>query len=346
MSEGIDWMSDSFALRPPAGTRRQTAALHWTSRLRDSDAGSHAKLCPLSYRGPRGCSMVELTRHRSWLTSIISGMRQGNSSMQRFPFVNTKREAIGGTSSYSRRSLWGTCRLCHPQDGGPQYDLWHVLFECPATSTLASTTAIVANCRAFVPKLCELITDATMRNASSMSNTENFGVDHIAIHAAVRDVLTALQNYQWDCVPGQWITYTILLALPFPEKVVRPDAQNPIWKRPSTQKRKRNGVTPALNLHGMPTAVPDLPPEQYALPEALGRLYDCTILSSDSLRPLADSWCSLARGNLLRAGATVRPLRAAADVLLQASSAIQQQQPEEVDSELGSINSDNEPESD
>ena len=96
----------------------------------------------------------------------------------------------------------------------------------------------------------------------------------------------------------------------------------------------------------MPTAVPDLPPEQYALPEALGRLYDCTILSSDSLRPLADSWCSLARGNLLRAGATVRPLRAAADVLLQASSAIQQQQSEEFDSELGSINSDNEPESD
>ena len=34
MRQGMDWMCDSFALRPPPGARRQTAALHWTSRLR------------------------------------------------------------------------------------------------------------------------------------------------------------------------------------------------------------------------------------------------------------------------------------------------------------------------
>ena len=65
--------------------------------------------------------------------------------------------------------------------------------------------------------------------------------------------------------------------------------------------------------------LPVLPEEQYSLPEAVGRLFYSTILSNlnDALRPgpLADAWCRLSEGNLLRAlaGATVRPLRAAAE---------------------------------
>jgi hypothetical protein len=66
----------------------------------------------------------------------------------------------------------------------------------------------------------------------------------------------------------------------------------------------------------MPECVPQLPPEQYALPLAIGRLYDCTILSSDALRPLADLWCQLAMENLLRAGSVVAPLRAVVDTRL------------------------------
>ena len=87
MQKDIDWMCDSFALRPPHGARRQTAALHWTSRLGAMDAGPTAKLVPLSYRGPRGCPIVSLSRRRSKLTSIICSMRQGEASMERFPFV-------------------------------------------------------------------------------------------------------------------------------------------------------------------------------------------------------------------------------------------------------------------
>ena len=57
------------------------------------------------------------------------------------------------------------------------------------------------------------------------------------------------------------------------------------------------------------------PEEQYSLLEAVGKLFDSTILSNDALRPLADAWCRLSEGNLLRAGATVWPLRAAAESL-------------------------------
>jgi len=45
---------------------------------------------------------------------------------------------------------------------------------------------------------------------------------------------------------------------------------------------------------------------QNSLPEAVGRLFGCTILSGDTLRTPADMWCRLAMGNLLRAGAVVR----------------------------------------
>ena len=65
MKQGLDWMCDSFALRPLQSTRRQTAALHWTTCLYYSDAGSIPKPTPLSYRGPCGSSIFSLSRLRS-----------------------------------------------------------------------------------------------------------------------------------------------------------------------------------------------------------------------------------------------------------------------------------------
>ena len=70
----------------------------------------------------------------------------------------------------------------------------------------------------------------------------------------------------------------------------------------------------------MPAVLPVLPDAQFSLPEAVGRLYDCTILSSNALRLLADAWCQLAMGNLLRAGSVVSPLRTIADANRAAST--------------------------
>ena len=125
-------------------------------------------------------------------------------------------------------------------------------------------------------------------------------------------------EYDWDCTPGKWLIYTLLLALPFPAVAVRPDPVNPIWRcKPS---RRVKGVVPRLDLRDMPAVVPVLPDAQFSLPEAVGRLYDCTILSSNALRPLADAWCQLAMGNLLRAGSVVSPLRTIADANRAAST--------------------------
>ena len=67
----------------------------------------------------------------------------------------------------------------------------------------------------------------------------------------------------------------------------------------SPPKRKHRGVEPERDLHVMPVTAPVLPDEQYSLPEAVGCLFDSTVLSRDALRPLADSWCRLSEGNLL-----------------------------------------------
>ena len=64
------------------------------------------------------------------------------------------------------------------------------------------------------------------------------------------------------------------------------------------------------------SASPVLPEEQYTLPRALGRLFDVTVLSSDSLRPLADDWCRHAVKGLRTAGNVVCPLRTAAEARL------------------------------
>ena len=55
MQKDIDWMCDSFALRPPHGARRQTAALHWTSRLGAMDAGP-AEACAAELQRADGMS--------------------------------------------------------------------------------------------------------------------------------------------------------------------------------------------------------------------------------------------------------------------------------------------------
>ena len=143
-------------------------------------------------------------------------------------------------------------------------------------------------CKSFLLQLCEFIDAAVARNGESMSNTSHAGVSHSAILDATAEVRVALVGYDWDSVPGRWLIYMLLLALPFPAVAVRPDAEHPVWLCPP--KRKRRGVVPERDLRGMPEVVPVLPDAQYSLPEAVGRLFDCTILSRDALRQLADAW--------------------------------------------------------
>ena len=65
-----------------------------------------------------------------------------------------------------------------------------------------------------------------------------------------------------------------------------------------------------MNLRDMPILLPEIPADQYRLPERVVRLFDVTV---DVLRPLADAWCSMAVSCLTRAGQTIRPMRAAAE---------------------------------
>ena len=140
MRQRLDWACDSFALRPPLGTKAHTAALHWSSRLSCTDVGEIPRLSPLSARGPHSNgSIVVLARVLSDSTHVISKARQGEWTMHHYPFAPVgaapTRRQKGGKRVGSPAALFRgkTCHLCVDGDDGPSYDLWHVLFECMST---------------------------------------------------------------------------------------------------------------------------------------------------------------------------------------------------------------------
>jgi hypothetical protein len=252
--------------------------------------------------------------------------RQGNKTMHRYPFVRTEDARAAHQSKTARRAARSSrkpenpgairfrgksCHLCDNGNNGPGYDLWHVLFECPATRDQPDIAAVCKSCADFLPLLCNKIHIAVDQNSISMSNTQNAGVSHEDIVAAVDRVRDATERYDWDCVPGRWLMYTLLLALPFSERVVRPDVRSPIWL--CKPKRRVKGIQRERDLLDMPDAVPNLPDAEYALPELVGQMFDRTILAGDALRPIADAWCRFALDGLYRVGRVVRPLRDAAE---------------------------------
>ena len=288
---------DSFAVRPPSNSTRHVAALHFPGRLDGSEAGITPKLTPLSCRGPHGTgSIVALCRLLSSDTFMISKARQGNSTMHIYPFAKLwksgkkepgkTRKASGAAKAAAFDGK--TCHLCCDSDDGPGYDLWHVLFECPATVDQPAIVRVRRSCQNCVAALCSHIVAATESNAASMSNTKHAGVDHDAIRDSAQAVKQAARGYDWHCMPGRWLTYCLLLALPFSERVVSPPPQS---------------ASPAL---------PDSE-SQYSLPRAVGRLFDATVLTHDALRPLADDWCRRSVQALRAIGEVVCPLRTAAE---------------------------------
>jgi hypothetical protein len=105
---------------------------------------------------------------------MISKARQGNAAMHIYPFAKLwssgpkqpgkKRKASGASRAISFEGK--TCHLCCEDDSGPGYDLWHVLFECPATT---SNPVIVGQRRAiqsYVTDLCDHVVKATQENGT------------------------------------------------------------------------------------------------------------------------------------------------------------------------------------
>ena len=330
MKKGIDWACHSFDIRPPSSATQHMAALHFSTRLSNADAGRIAKLTPLSCLGPHGSSITALSRRHSALAFVLSSARRGNDAMQSFPFARplpglckgngargakSTRQYRAGAAAKSivalaknRRRTGKTCHLCTDSDDGPEFDIWHVLFECMSTRDKPEIVAIRDKCKAFLPELCDKIALAVQANAASMNNTQSAGVSHTAITAAIHAIRNEFNHYQWDCTPGKWLIYLTLLAMPFPARAVRSDSESPVWRRKISKGRKKGA-----DLRNMPLIVPGHSDAEYRLPELVGQLFDVTILSRDALRPLANAWCSMSQDSLVRAGKTVHPLRVLAE---------------------------------
>jgi len=312
IGESDRWISDmrkdavatccSFMDRPPSNGKRHSLALHWPMRLNGLEAGKTPKLTPLSCRGPHGFgSIVALSRIQSGATYMISKARQGNSAMHHYPFASLFRAGpkvkgqIHKPSGAAKAIAFDgkTCHLCCNHMNGPGYDLWHVLFECSATVhdlRMIQLRGMIQD--GFLGEICGLIEAATMSNGDSLADTREAGIDHQDIITAAFSVRLNMRDYNWDCMPGKWLQYMLLLALPFPAKVVAPPRHTD-------------------------SALTNASQEQLRLPLAVGKLFDATVLTSDSLRPLADKWCWFAIKGLRLAGSVVCPKRTAADLRMQ-----------------------------
>ena len=175
--------------------------------------------------------------------------------MEHFPFVDIERwsgNAKGAGADRSRH--WKQGHLCASEGVEHRFDLWHVLFECSKTCDTDGMLAVRSSCQAFLPRLCDALELAVKQNEESLSDTRNAGVSHSDTVDAFSEVQGLIPEYQWNCVPGRWLAYMLLLAMPYPEVAVRPDAVRPVWLCPP--KRKRKGIEPPRNLRGMLGAAP------------------------------------------------------------------------------------------
>ena len=316
LMQGIDWAAHSFAVRPPTPQKAHTASLHFGARLTATDAGGIPKLTPLSVRGPRchSASMVALSRLLSNPTTTVSMARRGNWTMHQYPFTMRSSKALSDTTGTGTVKYKGkTCHLCDIGDDGPGLDLWHALFECDVTRDHATFVTTRNRCMELLPLLCDAIEEAVSVNGDSMNDSRSAGVDHVAITDAAAAVRAAAPSYDWNCLPGQWLVYMLLLAMPYPERVVRPDIGAPVWL--CKPKRRSKGVARERDLTGMPQPpVPVVDAESFSLPLLVGRLFDCTVLPNNALRRVADRWCHHSKDCLQDLGRVVRPLRAAAEI--------------------------------
>jgi hypothetical protein len=346
ISEGLDDLDTAthcFAARPPSNGKRHLAAIHFLARLDGLEGGPVAKRAPLSSVGPGGGGApTTLSTLPPAVTKLVTRARQGNTAMHMYPFADLNdlsaistsqgqaqqpqaQASPGGAAATAARDRKAvikrrfgvyegkTCMLC-AGDGNadaPGYDLWHVLFECPRTSTTAAMVRVKQEARDMIQRLATLATTAEARNSSQMNRISDTGQATEAAERAA-EVTALLPTYtHWDSLPGRWLTYLTVLAQPFPAKVVKPDATVP-WRRVA-KRRSAADTAAAEPAEAVPVEV--LPDAVYTLPVAMGKLFDAIVLPNNDKRPLANEWVRWAHKALTAIGDTIRPMRSNAELV-------------------------------
>jgi hypothetical protein len=222
------------------------------------------------------------------------------------------------------------CMLC--TESNAPFDLWHVLFECDATRDHPLMVRTRRDAQLMVARICNLLRRAAVKN--SEGPTTMLGSGHVSkVPRAAKRVEAALEHYQWECIPGRWLTYMLILALPFPRSAVRPPETAFLRKRvvPKLKTARQRAEERARAANGendgtprVPVALPvpaTLPDTQYRLPEAFGALMDAAVLPKGDLRRTADVWLVWSKRRLMTIGRVTRPLRRRAEAAREAARA-------------------------
>jgi hypothetical protein len=330
MLKKVKIATHSFTERPESNSLRHSVELQFAWRQTGLEAGHIARRAPLSARGPGGSgSLVSLATVMPRFTRLLTKARRGNQTVNGFPFVswgeqNAHRVARGKSANSKQFAVAYTgkrCLLCKPETG----------LDSPyeQTKDLPAVVAIKSRAQAMVPKLCTMIESARKFNKASMNNVTEAGHPEL-IPTCTAAVRGAAATYNWVCMPGTWLTYLLVIGLPYSAAVVRPPARrytNPAPTAPLMSAKQRAAAKAAPGAELTPTGrlrrrkppavvdtnpielVPPLPEEQFSLPEAFGRLMDVTLLPNNALRRVANSWTRWSTQQLFKLGSVVRPLR-------------------------------------
>jgi hypothetical protein len=331
----IEHANHCFALPPPSNSRRHVAAIHFSTRLTGAEGGNIAKRSPLSCRAPGGSgSIAALCTLQSGKTSLVTKARLGNRSMHHYPFApldkilsvtRQPKENDATDSESDDADSTSSNAASEASDIGRQQTskkrklarLWHVLFDCTQTCQQPAILNVKAACTKMLKHLCKLLSRADSMNKTAMNKISDS--DHVStIPTSVTGVQAAIPGYNWECLPGRWLQYLLVLAMPYSERVVRPTTDGMPWMNLPLVKRKQSkrqklGQIEIIRPDRAPITAPLLDDIQYKLPLRVGKLFDSTLLPNNALRPMANVWIHWSRRQLLEIGKVVSPLRLVAE---------------------------------
>jgi hypothetical protein len=283
--DAVRTVTTDMCTRPVRGSEaRHIHDTMFLSHRRAAESDGLPKRTPISLRGP-GCSgsMVALCTLGPHVTEIVSNARFGTRSLTTAPFRyayattlrGRHRDMMAPHPSQLAASDVRTCQHCG--DSQP-VDIWHYLFECTGAAPVATARDIIRKVPQLLTKLVDRVISAFARARNNAgfdrkdrtiwaSDVDKLGktAERAALDVGVevRRMMAEHEPLTGD-IRGQWMVYSLVLALPYRE---------------------------------MDEGIPH---PSFRLPRLVGRMLDAVMLSNAELHPLANCWVQWASWQLKR----------------------------------------------
>jgi hypothetical protein len=303
----VNTVTTDMCARPALDSEaRHYHDIHFMSHRTAAESDALPKRSAVSLRGP-GCSgsMVAHCTLLPDVTEIVSNARGGTLTLTTYPFrfpystvLHGRHRDAGGyddTGPNAAQLAHADIRTCRHCSSSVSVDLWHYLHECTGVASKATAHRIINKVRPFLIKLADALVLAHEVAAKSAGATRPTLTEWAKrtmrrlkqVQQAAEAVTRELADMQTrgatvvDDIRGQWMTYLLVLAMPYRE--CDEGIQHPMFR----------------------------------LPRLVGRLFDASMLSNAELHPVANLWVQWASWRLKELAILTRSAQGMADAVRQ-----------------------------